>query len=161
MSSSPQNGESKTSAIERSMASCPHCLSAASNSSLPEEATDDERGRARGMADGVLGVVMMPLHLIDRIAASLALLPIAVYRRFISPALPPSCRSHPSCSQYTRQALLRFGFLRGGLLGARRITRCHPYNPGGNDPVPQHFSFGHLFRRPRRSACQISGDCHS
>jgi len=58
------------------------------------------------------------------------------YQRFISPALPPSCRFHPSCSEYTRQALARHGAVRGTWLGLRRLLRCHPFHPGGYDPVP-------------------------
>jgi len=58
------------------------------------------------------------------------------YQRFISPALPASCRFHPSCSQYTLEAVHRYGVLRGGWLGLRRLTRCHPFHPGGFDPVP-------------------------
>jgi len=61
---------------------------------------------------------------------------IRLYKRFISPALPPSCRFTPSCSEYSYEAIQRYGLLKGGWLGLRRIVRCHPWNPGGYDPVP-------------------------
>ncbi len=61
---------------------------------------------------------------------------IGIYRRLISPFLPPSCRFYPTCSDYTQQALKKYGLVKGGYLGARRILRCHPGNPGGYDPVP-------------------------
>jgi hypothetical protein len=64
-------------------------------------------------------------------------LPIRAYRFLISPMLPPSCRFYPSCSEYALEALSRHGALRGGLLAAGRICRCHPWNPGGVDPVPE------------------------
>lgn len=66
----------------------------------------------------------------------LAMLLIRGYQRFISPVLPASCRFTPSCSQYTLEAIERYGVLRGGWLGARRLARCHPFNRGGFDPVP-------------------------
>lgn len=58
------------------------------------------------------------------------------YQRFISPALPPACRFTPSCSAYAVTALERFGAARGSWLALRRLARCHPWNPGGYDPVP-------------------------
>jgi uncharacterized protein len=64
------------------------------------------------------------------------LLPIRFYRRFVSPALPPSCRFHPSCSAYAVEALTVHGPLRGGWLTIRRLGRCGPWHPGGLDPVP-------------------------
>jgi putative membrane protein insertion efficiency factor len=57
------------------------------------------------------------------------------YRRFVSPMLPASCRFTPSCSLYTLQAIEKYGLLRGGVMGARRVLRCHPFSKGGFDPV--------------------------
>ena len=61
---------------------------------------------------------------------------IRLYQRLISPLLPSACRFEPSCSEYARQAVLKYGVLKGTWLGLRRIVRCHPWNPGGVDPVP-------------------------
>lgn len=58
------------------------------------------------------------------------------YQRFLSPALPASCRFHPTCSQYTLEAVTRYGVVRGGWLGLRRLVRCHPFHTGGFDPLP-------------------------
>jgi len=61
---------------------------------------------------------------------------IRVYRKMISPALPPSCRYHPTCSAYAAEAIGRYGALKGGYLAFRRIMRCHPWGGSGIDPVP-------------------------
>ncbi|HHX42579.1 MAG TPA: membrane protein insertion efficiency factor YidD [Chloroflexi bacterium] len=58
------------------------------------------------------------------------------YQRFISPAFPPSCRFTPTCSEYTYQAVEKYGVLRGVWMGGGRLLRCHPFHPGGYDPVP-------------------------
>lgn len=60
---------------------------------------------------------------------------IGAYRRFISPMLPPACRFTPSCSLYMLQAIEKYGVLRGGVMGTRRLLRCHPFSKGGFDPV--------------------------
>lgn len=59
------------------------------------------------------------------------------YRYFVSPLLGPTCRFHPSCSQYAEEALDTYGVLRGGWLTASRLCRCGPWTSGGFDPVPQ------------------------
>ena len=63
---------------------------------------------------------------------------IRAYQRLISPLFGPSCRFHPTCSCYAAEAIERFGVLRGGWLALLRILRCHPWHPGGEDPVPDH-----------------------
>ncbi|TWP52842.1 membrane protein insertion efficiency factor YidD [Lentzea tibetensis] len=68
--------------------------------------------------------------------AKVLLLPVHLYRRFISPLLPPTCRFHPSCSAYAVEALNVHGALRGSWLTLRRLLRCGPWHPGGLDPVP-------------------------
>lgn len=66
----------------------------------------------------------------------IALLLIKVYQKTLSRMLPPSCRFTPSCSVYGYQAIEKYGFLKGGWMAIKRIGRCHPFNPGGYDPVP-------------------------
>jgi putative membrane protein insertion efficiency factor len=66
----------------------------------------------------------------------LAMALIRLYQNTLSRVLPSTCRFYPSCSQYTYQAIAKYGFWRGGWMGVKRIARCHPFNPGGYDPVP-------------------------
>jgi uncharacterized protein len=66
----------------------------------------------------------------------LVVLPIIAYRRWISPVMPARCRFYPSCSAYALEAVETHGVLHGSYLAARRLLRCHPFHPGGFDPVP-------------------------
>lgn len=66
---------------------------------------------------------------------TLALGVIRLYQLTLSRMLPPACRFYPSCSQYAYEAIARYGVLRGGWLAIGRLCRCHPFNPGGYDPV--------------------------
>lgn len=61
------------------------------------------------------------------------------YQYIISPMLPPACRFYPSCSHYAAEALARHGAIRGSVLAVWRVGKCHPFHPGGEDPVPQRF----------------------
>jgi len=63
--------------------------------------------------------------------------PIHFYRKVISPLKPPSCRFYPTCSMYALEAIEIHGAAKGSWLAAKRIARCHPFHPGGFDPVPQ------------------------
>ncbi len=58
------------------------------------------------------------------------------YRRFISPLFPPTCRFQPTCSQYAIEAIATYGTIKGCWLAVTRVLRCHPFHPGGYDPVP-------------------------
>ena len=68
--------------------------------------------------------------------ARMLTVPIVAYRRYVSPALPARCRFYPSCSAYAQEALARHGAWRGTGLAIWRLLRCHPFHPGGYDPVP-------------------------
>lgn len=69
--------------------------------------------------------------------ARLLLRLIRIYRKWISPLTPPSCRFTPTCSAYAEEAVHRHGGLRGGWLALRRLLRCHPFGSSGYDPVPE------------------------
>ncbi|ASA23157.1 membrane protein insertion efficiency factor YidD [Paenibacillus donghaensis] len=62
--------------------------------------------------------------------------PIRIYRKFISPLKPPTCRFYPTCSAYALEAIELHGPLKGSWLAVKRIGKCHPFHPGGLDPVP-------------------------
>lgn len=76
----------------------------------------------------------------DHVARALVL-PIRAYQRLMSPFIAPRCRFYPSCSEYAAQAILKHGPLRGLYLAVRRLLRCHPWNAGGVDHVPDAFAW--------------------
>ncbi len=78
---------------------------------------------------------------------------IRAYQLTLSPLLGPRCRFYPSCSQYALEALRAHGPLQGCVLALRRLLRCHPWHPGGYDPVPQYHS-------THDSTCDIEQGCH-
>jgi len=88
-----------------------------------------EQAKLLGMPD-----IMQPQKKTG-LAAFFLLLLVKGYRYGISPLLPPCCRYVPTCSEYAIEAIARYGALRGGWLSLSRILRCHPFAPGGYDPV--------------------------
>lgn len=66
---------------------------------------------------------------------TVALFLLRAYKYTISPLLPPACRFTPTCSEYATDAIARYGFLKGSVLGLKRLLRCHPFSEGGYDPV--------------------------
>ncbi len=69
-------------------------------------------------------------------SARAAVRALGLYKRFVSPLLPPACRFQPTCSEFAREAIAKHGLGRGGRLALLRLLRCHPFHPGGPDPVP-------------------------
>lgn len=67
---------------------------------------------------------------------TLLIITIRAYQRWISPLLGAQCRFYPTCSQYAIESIERYGVAKGAWLAVRRIARCHPWHPGGIDPVP-------------------------
>lgn len=74
---------------------------------------------------------------INKVLSKFLLIPILIYRYFISPVLGNHCKFYPSCSCYAQTAIKRFGIFRGTYLAAMRIFSCHPWCDGGFDPVPE------------------------
>jgi hypothetical protein len=89
------------------------------------------------------------------IVRKLATFPFTLYKIFISPLIPPSCLYRPTCSEYFRESIMRFGIIKGHLLGLMRLLRCNAwFFRGGEDPVPEYFSFkaaAGLFGRFRKN----------
>ena len=79
------------------------------------------------------------------------LLIIRIYRYTISPLLGPRCRFYPSCSSYAEEAIKIHGLPKGGWLAVKRICRCHPFNEGGVDPVPDLNKVGQKIKRPNNN----------
>lgn len=77
-----------------------------------------------------------PLNGEDFMLKKMLMILIRFYQTFISPLKPPTCRFYPTCSHYGLEAIKRFGVLKGGYLTVKRILKCHPFHPGGIDPVP-------------------------
>ena len=71
-----------------------------------------------------------------RVLARMLIAMVVAYRRYVSPVLPARCRFYPSCSAYSLEALQKHGAIRGTGLTIWRLLRCHPFHPGGYDPVP-------------------------
>jgi hypothetical protein len=84
-----------------------------------------------------------------RVVRAIAILPIRLYQRLISPAVGSRCKYYPSCSEYAAQAISRFGILRGLVLAGWRLLRCNPWSRGGFDPVEDQRLFKSA--RPVRS----------
>jgi putative membrane protein insertion efficiency factor len=91
----------------------------------------------------------------DPDVSRLILVALAFYKRWLSPLLGQRCRFHPSCSDYARVAVARFGTLRGSWLTSLRLLRCQPLCTGGVDPVPLEFSWF-----PRRAESPSNGTGH-
>ena len=82
---------------------------------------------------------MMPylgFTMLKNIVRKIAIFPVLVYQYAISPLLPNNCRYSPTCSQYTKEAILKHGVIKGGWLGIKRIISCNPWGGHGHDPVP-------------------------
>ena len=89
----------------------------------------------------------------DNLPKKMALKALRGYQLLVSPLLGPCCRFYPSCSEYSKQAIVAHGVLRGGWLTLRRVARCGPFHPGGYDPVPPGTDTS-TPRNPAKESCQ-------
>jgi len=96
----------------------------------------DPATRTAGAAGAARGVVRVILRTVWRLPALSLLAFFRAWQLFVSPLYGQTCRFYPSCSAYGVEAVRRHGAVRGAWLTARRLLRCHPWNPGGVDPVP-------------------------
>ena len=96
--------------------------------------TSEERPRRQSPVSRALRT--SKLSVLGKVLAWPLLVLIQLYRRFLSPLKPPTCRFYPTCSSYAFDAVAIHGPVKGGLMGIWRILRCHPFHPGGTDPVP-------------------------
>lgn len=97
------------------------------NSATPDSGTRMSRWQKLGRA---------LRHALEQVVVALMLALIQLYRWILSPFIGGQCRFYPTCSVYAREAIKLHGPWRGALLAAKRLGRCHPLHPGGNDPVP-------------------------
>ena len=74
--------------------------------------------------------------MLSSIARQAVLFILLIYKRMISPWMIPCCRYQPTCSEYAMEAVSKYGVIKGGWLATKRLLRCHPFHPGGWDPVP-------------------------
>lgn len=84
-----------------------------------------------------------------RVVRAVFVVPILLYQHLFSPFFPSSCNYHPTCSEYSRQAILKFGIFRGSVAALLRIGRCSARYWGGNDPVPDRFDLSALIAEYR------------
>jgi putative membrane protein insertion efficiency factor len=83
---------------------------------------------------------------------------IRAYQYLLSPLMGPSCRFYPSCSCYAQEALERHGVIKGSWLALRRLLRCHPWHPGGVDPVPDHNDLNNTHSQKHNHKCAIKNN---
>lgn len=117
--------------------------------SAPSASSVESRG-ARLLGPGLRGPWTW-----QKAAAVPLLVLVRIYQLCVSPMLPPSCRFYPSCSAYAVTALVRFGPIKGTWLAARRLARCHPWNPGGVDHVPERVTTPAASAHPAASTTTV------